>query len=163
MDKSWMSKDRLSQEYLDGVDQFLAFASAHTTNPELMRCPCQSCANLKFKTPSEIRYHLFSKGIDQWYDHWIWHREVNYTRGFRSGKATFVEPSTYKDATNMVEMVQDAFKFSKEDPKLFQNLLEDAEKPLFQGRLKYTKLSALMNYTTLRENMAGQTLVSQTY
>ena len=61
MDKSWMSKDRLSKEYVDGVDQFLAFALAHTTDSELMRCPCQSCANLKCKTPREIKYHLLAK------------------------------------------------------------------------------------------------------
>ncbi|KAI9153972.1 hypothetical protein LWI28_019217 [Acer negundo] len=125
-----MSKDKLSKEYVDRVDQFLAFASAHTTDSELMRCLCQSCANLKFKTPREIKYHLLSKGIDQRYTSWIWHGEVTYTRGYTSGKATFVEPSTYKDIANMVEMVQDAFELSKENLKLFQNLLEDAEKPL---------------------------------
>ncbi|KAK0585098.1 hypothetical protein LWI29_023403 [Acer saccharum] len=99
-----MSKDRLSKEYVDGVDQFLAFASAHTTDSELMRCPCQSCANLKFKTPREIKYHLFSKGIDQRYTSWIWHGEATYTRGYTSGKATFVESSMYKDTTNMEEL-----------------------------------------------------------
>ncbi|KAK2653269.1 hypothetical protein Ddye_013125 [Dipteronia dyeriana] len=150
MDKSWMSNDRLSKEYVDGVDQFLAFASAHTTNFELMRCPCQSCANLKFKTPREIRYHLFSKGIDQRYGRWIWHGEVTCTRCSTNGKATFVEQSTYKDAANMVKKVQDAFEFSKENPKLFENLLEDAEKPLYPGCLKYTKLSTLMRLYNIK-------------
>ncbi|KAK2634437.1 hypothetical protein Ddye_029229 [Dipteronia dyeriana] len=144
MDKSWMTKDRLSKEYANGVDMFIAFALDYTTNPERMLCPCQGCLNLKFQTSIEIKYHLFSKSFDQRYQKWILHGESYPTRASTSGKTTFVKAPMYEEDANMVEMVHDAFEFYKEDPKSFQSLLEDAEKPLFLGRTKYTKLFALI-------------------
>ncbi|KAK3179738.1 hypothetical protein Dsin_032923 [Dipteronia sinensis] len=144
MDKSWMKNDRLSKEYTEGVDMFIAFALDHTINLKRVLCLCQGCLNLKFQTSTEIKYHLFSKGIDQRYQKWIFHGESYPTRASTSGKTTFVEPPRYEKDANMVEMVHDAFEFCKEYPKSFQSLLEDAEKPLFPGCTKYTKVSALM-------------------
>ncbi|TXG66608.1 hypothetical protein EZV62_007883 [Acer yangbiense] len=150
MDKSWVTNDRLPREYTNGVDMFVSFAIDHTTNLEQMLCPCQGCLNLKFQTSTEIKYHLFSKGIDQRYQKWILHRESYPTIASTSGKTTYVEPPRYEEDANMVEMVHDAFEFCKEDPKSFQSLLEDAEKPLFPGCTKYTKLSALMKLYNLK-------------
>lgn len=41
-------------------------------------------------------------------------------------------------------MVNDAFDTCNGDPKSFETLLEDVEKPLFPGCLKFTKLSVLI-------------------
>ena len=138
-----MSNSRLSKEYKDGVDQFLKFAIARTSNPQLMRRPCRTCGNLVFQTSEEIRYHLFSKGIDQRYKTWIWHGEEDFTRASTSkkiGKNRFVESFKYDEAVNTVEMVNDAFEYSKDDPKSFQTLLKDAEKPLYPGCKKIYKV-----------------------
>ncbi|KAI9153929.1 hypothetical protein LWI28_018647 [Acer negundo] len=150
MDKLWMKTDRLSKEYVDGVEMLIVFALDHTSNPERILCPCQGCLNLKFQTSTEIKYHLFSKGMDQRYQKWIWHGESYPSRVFTSGKTTFVEPPRYKEDVNMVEMVHDAFEFCKEDPKSFQSRLEDAEKLLFPSCTKYTKLFALMKLYNLK-------------
>ena len=118
-----------------------------------MRCPCRSCGNLVFQTSEEIRYHLFSKGIDQRYKTWIWHGEEDFTRAFTSkkiGKNRFAESFKHDEAVNTIEMVNDAFEYSKDDPKSFQTLLEDAEKPLYPGCKKFTKLSALMRLYNIK-------------
>ncbi|XP_039117866.1 uncharacterized protein LOC120253629 [Dioscorea cayenensis subsp. rotundata] len=49
MDKSWMRKSRLSQEYEDGVEQFLNFAFANSSEDDRIICPCIKC-----RVPSPI-------------------------------------------------------------------------------------------------------------
>ena len=49
-------------------------------------------------------------------------------------------------------MVQDAYDHCTADPEVFKKLLEDAEKPLYPGCTKFTKLSALVklyNFKTM--------------
>ncbi|KAK2664257.1 hypothetical protein Ddye_002831 [Dipteronia dyeriana] len=47
-------------------------------------------------------------------------------------------------------MVHDAYKHCTVDPKAFKALLKDAEKPLFPGCKKYTKLSALVKLFNIK-------------
>ncbi|KAK2662655.1 hypothetical protein Ddye_001229 [Dipteronia dyeriana] len=61
MDKSWMLSDRMSREYEIGVEKFIEFVILHSENPNLIRCPCQFCENLKFQSPRELENHLFVK------------------------------------------------------------------------------------------------------
>ena len=62
-----MLMDRRSIEYENGVNEFLKFAIFYASNPKLLRCPRQTCDNLVFHVPIEIRNHLYWKGIDQSY------------------------------------------------------------------------------------------------
>ena len=46
MDGSWMKlKNRMSQEYLDGVQQFLNFASNHAHPDGTILCLCKKCVH----------------------------------------------------------------------------------------------------------------------
>jgi len=64
MDRSWMRANRLSEEFDNGVIEFLQFAEQNLPNNDgLFLCPCVSCANWEPNiTKEEIRGHLV----------WVW-------------------------------------------------------------------------------------------
>ena len=65
MDQKWMSSDRCSREYRDGVKEFIRFASKHTNNPNKILCPYLSCCYGKKISPLDLLDHLVCYGIDQ--------------------------------------------------------------------------------------------------
>ena len=50
----------------------------------------------------------------------------------------------YSGINDIIEMINDAYKHCNDDPKAFKELLEDAEKPLYLGSTKYTKISGIV-------------------
>ena len=76
MNRSWMSKDRRSKDYENGVENFIAFAIQNAANQNSIKCPCLQCGNLIFHTPQKIKEHLFFYGINQCYHIWYWHEET---------------------------------------------------------------------------------------
>ncbi|KAK2435285.1 hypothetical protein QL285_020358 [Trifolium repens] len=93
MDRTWMRANRLSDEYEQGVMEFLQFAEDNLP-PEsnakknippksnvLFLCPCVLCANKKPELDKEeIKSHLICNGICQNYTRWTWHGEVGARR-----------------------------------------------------------------------------------
>ena len=73
MRKEWMSVDKLSTEYRNGVNKFLQFSLDHATNPNVISCPCLHCGNLHKLSIAKIKEHLFFNGIDRSYTVWFWH------------------------------------------------------------------------------------------
>ncbi|KAH7837914.1 hypothetical protein Vadar_019504 [Vaccinium darrowii] len=152
MDRSWMLKDRRSKDYEDGVESFLNFAIIHAKDFQSIRCPCIMCGNLKKQPLREIKNHLFCKGIDQSYQTWTWHREptINATSRPCVNEQEFFHQEVQTDSLNVTldvaEMIEAAYNDCTTNPDKFKKLLEDAEKPLYPGCTKYTKLSALENF-----------------
>ncbi|XP_073133518.1 uncharacterized protein [Henckelia pumila] len=143
MYKDWMSKNRLSHEYEVGVESFLQFALRNATNPNKIPCPCTRCGNLQKKNVDIIRAHLCFNGIDLTYHKWIWHGE-GYTinNSMRDEQKSFAEEP--------IDKVHDAFDSYAENPNQFHKVLEDADKPLYPGCTKFTKLSALVKLYNLK-------------
>ncbi|XP_073057309.1 uncharacterized protein [Primulina eburnea] len=150
MDKEWMFKDRVSHEYEFGVESFLQFAVKNTKDPDTISCPCTKCGNLKKRNVETIRAHMYSNGIDLTYHTWIWHGErstignsMNASdRAGQDGQKSFDEEP--------IDMVHDAYDSYVGNPTQFNQLLEDAEKPLYPGCIKFTKLSALVKLFNLK-------------
>jgi len=85
-----MRANRLSEEFDNGVIEFLQFAEQNLLNNDaLFPCPCVSCANrepniTKEEITSGIKTNvgkgpnnfLFWNGICQTYTQWIWHGEA---------------------------------------------------------------------------------------
>ncbi|RVX18397.1 hypothetical protein CK203_006331 [Vitis vinifera] len=149
MDRSWMSKDRRSKDYADGVESFIAFALQYSTYKNSMKCPCLQCGNMIFHTPQKIREHLFFYGIDQSYHTWYWHGDAAPS-GPPTSRAEWHHTVEFNDVDSTIEMVQVAYDDRKNDPKLFETLLEDAQKPLYPGCKNFTKLSALVKLYNLK-------------
>lgn len=70
MDKTWIFFDRLSDEFYDGVDEFLDFAILNSENRMSIRCPCTFCCNMELLTLEQVRLHLFKKGFLENYLVW---------------------------------------------------------------------------------------------
>ena len=144
MDRSWMSKDRRSKDYEEGVEYFINFALQHCPKQSVIRCPCKRCGNLFHHAPTKVREHLFFNGIDQSYCTWYWHGEDIPTNTQSSEMAQCHDTMNYSDVGNTVEIIHAMKNEFMEDPISFKKLLEDAEKPLYLGCEKFTKLSALV-------------------
>ncbi|XP_073057690.1 uncharacterized protein [Primulina eburnea] len=144
MDKSWIHLDRRSKQYEEGVELFIrgCLEKSHI-DPNLIHCPCCKCKNLKKRPAKSIREHLYFHGFSQNYVNWIWHGE--------SAESDKVNWSTNKEpigkyhgnfeTTNMCEAAYDNY---TENPEAFMEFLEEAEKPLYNGCKRYTKLSAIV-------------------
>ncbi|RVW60633.1 hypothetical protein CK203_048855 [Vitis vinifera] len=144
MDRSWMSKDRMSWEYEEGVEYFINFALEHCPNQSGIRCPCMRCGNLIHHTPNKIRGHMFFNSIDQSYHTWYWHGEIGPTSRQPTEMAQCYDTMDCGDVASPVEMVHVIEDEFMTDPISFKNLLEDAEKPLYLSCINFTKLSALV-------------------
>jgi len=74
MDKSWINKPRLSQDYILGVKNFLDFAFCKS-NVTVMKCPCYRCCLLKTKSREDIDGDLMCYGFLSSYTNWVLHGE----------------------------------------------------------------------------------------
>ena len=70
-----MKESTLSSRYLNGVEEFLNFAFAFSSEEGTIRCPCVECNNVYFKTHEKVQFDLVSMGIVQSYTHWYYHGE----------------------------------------------------------------------------------------
>ncbi|XP_073153341.1 uncharacterized protein [Henckelia pumila] len=148
--KEWMSKFRLSREYEHGVESFLKFAIKNAEDREAISCPCTKCGNLKKKKVETIRAHMYSNGIDLTYHTWIWHGERSAIKNSNNDRDQEREDVPKFDAEEPIDMVHAAFDSYAENPTTFKNLLEDAEKPLYPGCSKFTRLSAVVKLFNLK-------------
>ncbi|XP_039123295.1 uncharacterized protein LOC120259901 [Dioscorea cayenensis subsp. rotundata] len=75
MDKSWMHKPRLSNEYVEGVESFLDFPFDKSSEDNMIVCPCVKCANVHWHTREVVEEHLMCDGILRGYTCWFFHGE----------------------------------------------------------------------------------------
>ncbi|XP_075475189.1 uncharacterized protein LOC142505930 [Primulina tabacum] len=151
MDKSWIHSDRRSKQYEDGVELFIrgCLENPHI-DPNLIHCPCCKCKNLKKRPAKSIREHLYFHGFSQNYVNWIWHGEsaesdkVNWS----TNKEPIGNYHGHFETTNMCEAAYDNY---TENPEAFLKFLEEAEKPLYNGCKRYTKLSAIVKLYNTKE------------
>ncbi|RVW57992.1 hypothetical protein CK203_113331 [Vitis vinifera] len=102
------------------------------------------------QTPQVIREHLFFNGIDLSYRVWYWHGEKGPSVGFSNVSQQRLTNARYNDVADTIDMVNATQVNYMNDPQVFGRLLEDAEKPLYPGCMKYTKLSALVKLYNLK-------------
>ncbi|XP_026450757.1 uncharacterized protein LOC113350866 [Papaver somniferum] len=77
MDRSWIRlKDRTSDEYVKGIQSFMAVAKNYTDAEQKTLCPCRSCQNKNPKRKLDlIERHLRSNGFSPSYQVWVHHGE----------------------------------------------------------------------------------------
>ncbi|GKE52525.1 hypothetical protein Tco_1487681, partial [Tanacetum coccineum] len=138
MDKSWMGTNRTNKSYVDGVAAFIDYANK----------------------VEEVQFHLFRNRIDLSYTNWTRHGEkdepsisapepVNATTEFVDDMDFSSDIPTDGPATvEMVNATKD--NFDVDDLVKFQELLLDAEKPLYEGCPDFTKFSAIVKLLNLK-------------
>ncbi|GJR89170.1 putative reverse transcriptase domain-containing protein [Tanacetum coccineum] len=175
MDKSWMRTSRTKKQYIDGVEAFIKYAvhnlqKMRNIDPRgnkqqlMMPCPCTTCLNHIEHKVEEVQFHLFKYGIDLSYTKWDKHGEKDEqaTTAQIPVNATteFVDDTDFDmdfgseiptDGPATVEMVNATKEsFDEDDLAKFQELLLDAEKPLYKGCPDFTKLSAIVKLLNLK-------------
>ncbi|KAL0929149.1 hypothetical protein M5K25_001091 [Dendrobium thyrsiflorum] len=98
MDKSWMSKSKWSSDYIEGVENFLEFATQSQSSTQKILCPCKLCINRYFHNVKDVKLHLLSKGIFLGYVFWNRHGEEH------AFLAEVTRSETCTDTGNVVEV-----------------------------------------------------------
>ncbi|XP_026435509.1 uncharacterized protein LOC113333211 [Papaver somniferum] len=137
MDKSWMSTDRTKKRYREGVAAFLRRSFIRKWN--------------------RSTYTIWNKHGEK--DEAITSsKPVNVNNGmhaeFEMGTPTDAPDEDFgmgtpTDAPDTIDMMQAAEEFA-DDPIKFKKLLENAEKPLYEGCPNFTKLSAIVQLFKLK-------------
>ncbi|XP_035541671.1 uncharacterized protein LOC118344673 [Juglans regia] len=162
MDKCWMNDpDRLvSPAYAEGVKYFLTQARNHASGRARIRCPCRACLNNLWLPIPEVETHLFIKGINPNYTQWIFHGEEETTLYVSDDDLDddIIQEDDYIDdmqhmlddirAGTFVDVPQDSTHLPNR-PSIpvdgpapsFDQLLEDARRPLYDGCTEFSKLS----------------------
>ncbi|XP_042432526.1 uncharacterized protein LOC122019082 [Zingiber officinale] len=107
-----------------------------------------------------IREHLYFNGFSKNYLNWIWHGEA--AENDRLNLSVNQEPTdNCHDDFEIVNLCEAAYDNHTENPEAFMKFLEEAEKPLYKGCKRYTKLSALVKlYNTKARHGMSDALFS---
>ncbi|XVF10439.1 hypothetical protein REPUB_Repub07fG0183100 [Reevesia pubescens] len=89
MDKSWLQKSWLSQEYRNGVEQFLNFAFEKASEYGMILCPCLRCANIDWHMHEVVLEHLICIGFLPDYINWYFDGEDIPSRSCSRGHPSF--------------------------------------------------------------------------
>ncbi|KAK7337330.1 hypothetical protein VNO77_17896 [Canavalia gladiata] len=146
MDRSWINAKRTSDEYENGVEEFLNFAQ--TNLPESngqFYCPCVNCLNERRLSVGQIREHILCDGFCKSYTKWTWHGEL---LGMPSVSQTVEVDINMEDWVE--DMIRDVGHASFERANMYDNLSTDSEKPLYPRCTTFTRLSAVLRLFTLK-------------
>ncbi|XP_020866256.1 uncharacterized protein LOC110224501 [Arabidopsis lyrata subsp. lyrata] len=158
MDKSWITKHRLSQDYINGVKEFLDFAFGYSKT-DMIKCPCQRCFLVKHKNRTEIEGDLVCHGFLPTYTNWYLHGEEldfqeqevrlehesdddhveNPTMNLLGDVFPSMSNSFNDDAASMPTMED----HSKQN-EVFDDLLADCNEALYEGCHSFSKLSFML-------------------
>uniref|UniRef100_A0A9I9EJ40 Transposase-associated domain-containing protein n=1 Tax=Cucumis melo TaxID=3656 RepID=A0A9I9EJ40_CUCME len=151
MDKSWMQKNRTSSEYAYGVEMFIKNGLKHSKTSNVMACPCLKCVNTKTLDVNTIRDHLFFNGIDQNYQEWIFHGEsLPIKRNNESVFSSVKEEIDEDDVDDTIGMFEAAHNYFNDKSENFEELVDDANKPLYPNCTNFTKISTLIKIYNLK-------------
>ncbi|KAG9447260.1 hypothetical protein H6P81_013388 [Aristolochia fimbriata] len=118
-----------------------------------MLCPCAQCENKFHLDVKTIEYHIVVEGFVNRYTVWYFHGEPR--EQFEA-----VEPSQNRNEVEMREMLQDAFFQEMRGDNVqissdsyftkFEEIMEDARRPLYNSCENYSKLSFMVHMFQLK-------------
>nr|KYP31721.1 hypothetical protein KK1_047813 [Cajanus cajan] len=140
-----MNASRISQEYRNGVEEFLEFARENGKPIKgAYYCPCVRCLNQIRQEVGEIRDHLFIYGIVKSYTVWTWHGEI-------LDIPTMSTTENFEGMNdNLEEMIRDVGEENFERAHVYDTLKSDFEQPLYPGCSMFTRLSATLKLFSLK-------------
>ncbi|KAL4569530.1 hypothetical protein LXL04_025170 [Taraxacum kok-saghyz] len=157
--ETWMYRlDRFSQEYLDNLLEFEKAANDHRVHrgKSHIWCPCTKCQNCqKFDDWHIIQGHLITEGFMSRYTRWSEHGEllsdgITVDVGSNYDDVNDSEDDNHDNLDQMLDDIEDDGTYT--DYENFQQLIEENEKPLYEGCKKFTKLSAVLKLFNLKAN-----------
>ncbi|XP_070052879.1 uncharacterized protein [Nicotiana tomentosiformis] len=104
--KRWIYSDRVSKEYLNGVEDFLNHTFSEKQDGETIACPCTECVLIHKVNRATTYDHLVINSIIPSYDTWVCHGESQ--KGSNNARANNRSQSTQR-SDDMRGMIHDAF------------------------------------------------------
>ncbi|CAL9017711.1 unnamed protein product, partial [Prunus brigantina] len=162
MSRRWIQNpNRCADEYLDGIEDFIAFARAHNPGATRIRCPCRRCNNTLWETIENVQFHLVRNGMIETYSTWTYHGEqLDIGSSSRATGVENVEPIVDPNE-QVMDILNDAFPFASTsstqegeddvptsmgsaDFEEYEKLLQTANKELYPGCEKFSVLTAIV-------------------
>lgn len=156
MDKSWITKFRLSQDYISGVKDFLDFAFGNSKT-DMIKCPCQRCCLVKYKLRVEVEGDLICHGFLPTYTNWYLHGEdldfqEQIVRLEHESDIDHVDNPTMNLLGDVFPSMSNSFDESTSIPteehskqkETFDDLLSDCNEALYEGCQSFSKLSFML-------------------
>ncbi|KAM6563591.1 hypothetical protein CsatB_023589 [Cannabis sativa] len=168
IDKNWIfQKDRLSEEFFNGLKKFLKLSSFHLNDENKIRCPCVSCMNLYYYDLETIERHIFVRGFYTKYVLWEFHGEdITEIHEDEENAESIVEEdntlydSDDEDDDDMIPALEDLANQSHRNSDFVNlgdsngdnnarnslpNLFAEAEKELYPGCTVFSSLTFIVN------------------
>ena len=155
MSQEWMKKSRLSEEYANGVEEFIQFELDHGADPKRIRCPCVKCSFIKWITVEQIREHRITKGISQGYKQWRLDGEEVMEEVVDHSTCQDTEELAMSDtlpANQFDELFHNIEANFQDNAGTFESLLSDAHQPLYTGCTMFMRMSTLLKLYNLKVN-----------
>lgn len=160
MDKSWINKSRLSQDYTNGVKNFLDFAFGKI-KVDMLKCPCNHCSLSKSKLRQDIEGDLMCFGFLSSYTEWVLHGEdvdttakateilhasddSNSTANLLDDLFPRIDMNTYVGSSSSDQPIDADNPSSTSDETSFDELLADFNQNLYPGCTELTKLTFIL-------------------
>ena len=148
MDRSWMKASRISEDYENGVKDFLQFSQSNA--PSLQGkylCPCVNNENGRRQTVNDIRSHLICDRIIPNYTIWIWHGESP-----NMATVSQSEPVNANMGNRIEDMIHDLGQegFQQAYAPLYHKIENASNNPLYSGCTSFTRLFAVLALVNLK-------------
>ena len=125
INKLWMQNSRVSQEYDNGVLDFLHFAFSNAPGSDKLPCPYVRCNNCLMQNRHVMHNHLQNHGIVRNYVCWVMHGEYEFN------ESTYDDEFEDSPHDDMHGLLHDALQMPKTS-----NVLEENEIRLLRLALK---------------------------
>ncbi|CAN6704653.1 unnamed protein product [Malus baccata var. baccata] len=176
MDMTWIQNpNRCTDEYLDGIEDFIDFASIHNLGATRIRCPCRRCNNTLRETIENVRFHLVRNGMIETYNTWNHHGEqLDNASSSNATRVDNVEPIVDPNE-QVMNIINDAFPFAStntnhegEDDmptpmdsaefEQYEKLLKNANQELYLGCESFSVHTAIVElmHGKIKHRMSNQ-------
>lgn len=152
-EKDWMTLPKYSQEYADGVNEFLDKAFSMSARSNTICCPCKRCCFRYWYPRKIILDHLVKDGFTPGYMNWYFHgEEIQPGMNFKDD----INTNASLDGDNVDKLLHDTFRYviqdfgntppevgynSNKEAKKYAKLVEEGRQELYPGCKRFSKLS----------------------
>ena len=165
IDKSWMQKLRVNNEYEIGVSRFLDLIMH--LRKEMPPCLCIRCNNCLQQKRETIYNHLLDNGIARTYVRWLMNGEYELYEPTNISNSGTNESDMHDEIEKMLNNVfgmsmpneesekstyvhEEFESILNENANKFYNLLREAEHELYPGYKKFTKLFLIIRLVHMK-------------
>jgi len=154
MDRSWITTSRISDEYENGVEEFIQFAKRNGVGVNnKYYCLCVNCVNVIRQDIELIREHILCVSFFKSYTIWTWHGEV--LKQYSSKSTNKCEYSNVYSEDCMEDVIHDIGEDSFHQAHVYDSLKDDSITELYPYCSTFSDCQQYCDYLISRQEMDG--------